>query len=680
MKKTLLYLVTSVLVLLLGTKPYSAKASHVAGGELVYEWVSDSTYRFIFKFYRDCSGIAEQATQDLCVFNPCTGNGFTVTMNKWPGLLPGGAANGTKLAMGCSAYKTKCDSAASLYNGFREWWYSANVVLPSRCSSWRFSVDISARNTSNNLPSGNFYAQATLDNTGNRQGNSSPYFSIKPMAYACQNMPTTYNNGAIDPDGDSLVTEVMNPLEGGIGCSNVSAPNVTFTTASPAFSIPNNPIQTNNTFTTNAANGQMSFTPTDQGISVLDVRVKEYRNGVLIGTVMREMMIQVMPCSVSTPTATAPAGAVTGGNYNGTQVQGCIGVPLSFSFYAKAPVSTSVLKLSDNHAISIPGATVTYTNQGKDSVRGTFSWTANAANTGLKNLVVTMLDSSCTPPGILLYYTKIIPIYIWPKTTIVSFDTSICLGDTAHLQATNGGNYTWTILPGGSAGSLSCTNCTNTLATPTVATQYVVTSALNSYCPNSNKDTMGVTLKGTSPPGLYLFTTTPMPWLGLNVTFTATPVNCSSPNNYFQWYRNGNVIQGANSNTWSTTDVRKTEVISCVMICNSNCASPKIAADSMSIHVFASVDDVNNASNISIYPNPNTGSFTITADVVSANSNAVPVEIYNAVGQLVYRDAIQPANNKLNKTIQLSELPNGVYHLHLKMPDGMKSAPFSIQR
>jgi len=55
-----------------------------------------------------------------------------------------------------------------------------------------------------------------------------------------------------------------------------------------------------------------------------------------------------------------------------------------------------------------------------------------------------------------------------------------------------GGNFQWTQLPGGSPNSLSCTNCTSPIASPTVTTKYVATSTINPYCTNTNIDTVTV--------------------------------------------------------------------------------------------------------------------------------------------------------------------------------------------
>ena len=46
----------------------------------------------------------------------------------------------------------------------------------------------------------------------------------------------------------------------------------------------------------------MTFTPTQQGAYVVDVLVSEYRNGVLIGTTMRDIQIIIINCSNNAPT------------------------------------------------------------------------------------------------------------------------------------------------------------------------------------------------------------------------------------------------------------------------------------------------------------------------------------------------------------------------------------------
>src|SRR5690606_41951141 len=61
-----------------------AKASHCAGGEITYTWISDSTYQFKFTFYRDCSGLAEPSTVTLCYYATCGGPVYQTILNKAP--------------------------------------------------------------------------------------------------------------------------------------------------------------------------------------------------------------------------------------------------------------------------------------------------------------------------------------------------------------------------------------------------------------------------------------------------------------------------------------------------------------------------------------------------------------------------------------------------------------------
>lgn len=468
---------------LFGARPEKASASHAAGAEIIYEYIADSTYRVFFKFYRDCSGATQPGTVPLCMTDSCSGFQQTVIMNQWTGVLPGGGTNGSPLSPGCSGYPTTCQNPTSTLPGYEEWWYSTLVQLPSRCVKWRFSASIFARNPSMNVPQTDLYVETTFNNA-QFQGNSSPFFSVKPIPYVCINTPYSYNNGAIDPNGDSLVSDIIMPM---LGPTCGPGVNTTFLAGSPVYSIPTNPFQTNNTFSINGATGQMNFTAGLVGAHALTTRVREYRNGILIGYIMRDVQVQVLNCSTVTPTINIFA-ANTG---PGGRVEGCINQNLSFTFRVTSTDTGAVLIAEDNKALSIPAATTAYTGQKTDTVDGSFSWTPGAADAGSKSLIVTIKDSTCRPPGIMLYYTYTIPIYIWGPTKAVA-DTNICPNETAYLNASGGGNYVWSVLPGGSPiTSLSCTACPSPIATPGITTSYVVTSTVNTFCPN-NKDTVVV--------------------------------------------------------------------------------------------------------------------------------------------------------------------------------------------
>src|SRR5690606_24983181 len=186
--------------------PGRAEASHAAGAELIYEWVSGSTYRFYLKFYTDCGGINESNTIRLCYVNTCSNQTGQVTMNQLT-LLPDGTGNGKEVHAGCPRYPTEC--AGGSLPGFREIWYGATVTLPSQCDYWTFYTSITARNTNHNVSGSTvLYVEAILNNLTVQQ-QSSPWFSTPPVPYVCVNSPYTLNNGAVDPDNDSLSFEFI---------------------------------------------------------------------------------------------------------------------------------------------------------------------------------------------------------------------------------------------------------------------------------------------------------------------------------------------------------------------------------------------------------------------------------------------------------------------------------------
>lgn len=475
--------------------PYKAAATHAAGGEIAYEWIADSTYRVYFKFYRDCGGSTEAPNITLCYKNECTGTNYSQPLSKLTGKLPDSTVNGSPVSTGCPSVGTRCTNSSSIVSSYREWWYVNTVTLPARCSLWRFSVFIGDRNSSMNLQNTSakaFYVEATLNNVI-AQGNSSPFFSVKPVPSVCVNKPYTYNNGAVDPNSDSLTFEMNQPLYKVSSMASCSTPVIPlpFAFGLPAYNLINNPIQTNNTFHLDSSTGQMTFIPSAIGAGTMTMKVNEYRNGVLIGSVMRDVQVQVMNCNVASPIVSTVSGTLMGATYTNGRVEACAGTAMSFCFDLKSPDTAAIIVASDNHNAAAPGSSVNYAGQRTDSVRGCLTWTPSTLDTGLRVFSVTAKDSTCIAPGMIIAQTFVLPIYIWPVTDIIK-DTTICAGDSVQLLAVGGSVFTWSVMPGGSAlTTLSCTNCKQPYAKPGVTTKYIVSNSSISYCAK-NRDTVTV--------------------------------------------------------------------------------------------------------------------------------------------------------------------------------------------
>ncbi|PZF71263.1 gliding motility-associated C-terminal domain-containing protein [Taibaiella soli] len=470
-------LATLIAVLFFGISP--ARASHCAGGEITYEWVSDSTYKFTLHFYRDCSSTLTSGPTTICYYNAdgTRSGSFQLTLTNTP----------TEVSPGCPGFPTTCTQTTSALPGYREHIYTANFTLPAR-SNWTFYTYLSARNGALNYTGQpNFYVDATLDNTA-YQGYSSPVFSVLPVPYVCINQPYAYNNGAVDPNSDSLAFELVSP-RAAPGCA-ANASNVTSILNAP-YNLTNNPFASSNTFVMSPVSGQMNFTPSIQGAWALAVKVKKYRHGLLLATIVRDMQIQVISCNSVQPTLATITSSIQGATLDNAGVlQTCANGSISFCFNATSTSANPVLVASDNHAIATPGATVTYTGQATGSITGCFSWTPNTNDTGLKSLTITIKDSTCLPPGILMSQTFTIPINVRPAT-VTKASASVCPGASVQLASSGAANITWHVLGNNAAiTTLSCITCASPIATPDVNTVYYASSTTVLGC--ANTDTVSV--------------------------------------------------------------------------------------------------------------------------------------------------------------------------------------------
>lgn len=452
-------------------------ANHAAGGELIYRWVSDSTYQFTYKFYRDCAGPAAPPAFNCCCRNSCNNALFFLALTP-VAQLPDGTPNGSPLSPGCPQYPTTCTDPNSTLPGYEEWWYSGTMTLPYRCNSWTISTDIQARNfTITNIvatPALTFpadfslYQEVTLDNL-DAQGSSSPYFTIKPVPYVCLNEPYAYNNGAVDPDGDSLSFELMHSLADNSDCPPV-VDSLPF--ANPSYNLIDNPISSNNTFQLDHATGEMSYTPDILQRAVVTLLAKKYRNGKVIGTIMRDIQTVVIPCTSAPPQFVLDTTSISGGTYANGMINTCSGNDLHFCFKVTSTANDAILVSTNNADSSIPSSQVTYAGLGTDSINVCVNWSPTLQQAGLHVVVFTVVDSACRPPGIMITRAFAIPVNVYP-TIQAGPDTTICAGDHATLHAIGGNTFSWSVLSG-DANSLSCANCAQPQAQPKQTTTYEV--------------------------------------------------------------------------------------------------------------------------------------------------------------------------------------------------------------
>ncbi|RLD45073.1 MAG: hypothetical protein DRI86_06125 [Bacteroidetes bacterium] len=130
-----------------------------------------------------------------------------------------------------------------------------------------------------------FYIETTLNINPFIGNNDSPILLNPPIDNGCVGSPFYHNPGAYDPDGDSLAYELVACK----GANGVPIANYQYPAASVSFSI--DPIT-----------GTLSWiNPIIQGEYNVAIVIKEYKNGVLKGSITRDMQITISSCNNRPP-------------------------------------------------------------------------------------------------------------------------------------------------------------------------------------------------------------------------------------------------------------------------------------------------------------------------------------------------------------------------------------------
>ncbi|RMG23003.1 MAG: hypothetical protein D6730_15305, partial [Bacteroidetes bacterium] len=362
------------------------------GADLSYRCLGGNLYEFTLVFYRSCeTNTAPPLSGDLQISSASCGfNGNNVLNLALP------LVNFTEIAPICPTDMalSQCADPANPYPSVEQYTYQGQFLLPANCRDWEIAWFTCCRNANitNAVISPVFTEMrlvATLNNL-DVSCNSSPTFTNVPTPFINANQPYWYNNGATDPDGDSLVFEMVNPLENDLFFPPGSAP-VPF---QPGFSA-TNPVATAppNSFSFDSVSGQMYFVPDGPQWDIMTVQVKEYRNGMLIGSTMRDLQIVVHDNPLNQQPVFLPPANVTGGSNKDFSFSVCAGNTLSFDIQIEDPNLSDVLSLTETISAALPGATVGLS--GQNPVVVSVSWPTTMADLGRHFFLLTAEDNSC---------------------------------------------------------------------------------------------------------------------------------------------------------------------------------------------------------------------------------------------------------------------------------------------
>ena len=154
--------------------------------------------------------------------------------------------------------------------------YSISLEDPNR------NAGIVNINNSVNIP---FFIETTLLINPFIGTNSSPQLLNPPIDNGCTHKPYYHNPGAYDPDGDSLSYSL-------VPCRGFDGENI------PGYALPTAP----NGIAIDPVTGDLYWdSPQMQGEYNIAILITEWRNGVAIGTVTRDMQISISACDNEPP-------------------------------------------------------------------------------------------------------------------------------------------------------------------------------------------------------------------------------------------------------------------------------------------------------------------------------------------------------------------------------------------
>lgn len=362
--------------------PPAVRAEHFTGYSITYEWTGiNNAYDVYLDLYMDCAGTGLTFSHQLQFDRDC-GPSFTLGGTTFPLDL----VFSVEVSPVCASEVGSSTCNGGSLPGYR-WHRLKKRVNLTPCDSWRISWRECCRHESVNLLNGftpGMYAGVVLNNSGGHD--RSPVFVDAGVPHMCVNEPASYNPGATDPDGNTMVFSLISARAG--------TPDPVDLTYEPGYSgglpIPGISI--------NPSSGQLNFTPTVAGMYVVVIQVATYTpGGQFISSVMRDLMFVVMPCDESAPYSAGfsqvPVGLLTGPN----SIAACEGISfcVQLTFFDTNPTET--IEVTSNAETLLPTSSFDVT--GSNPAIATFCWTGNTSMLPV-NVHVEANDGSCPIPNV----------------------------------------------------------------------------------------------------------------------------------------------------------------------------------------------------------------------------------------------------------------------------------------
>ena len=259
-------LLTTLLVVLISLSTF---ATHLMGGQIVATNLGGYDYEIKLTAYRDTIGIPMATAAMFEISMDSAGVNLPIYFLTVPAdSMSGGLVMGVSAAYGVEVYT-----------------YTDTITLPGDgyyTISWQDCCRNHAIINMGNA-GGESFALSTSFTVDSLNPNSSPSYLSLPVAYLPSDTLWQYNPLPFDPDGDSLAWSLTTPLGSGALVAGYQFLNDT-----ALYSNASNP------FALDSVTGELSWNAKMHGNFVAAFLIEEYRNGIKIGEMRRDMQYIVV--------------------------------------------------------------------------------------------------------------------------------------------------------------------------------------------------------------------------------------------------------------------------------------------------------------------------------------------------------------------------------------------------
>lgn len=285
--------------------PTHTKATNLMGSDLTWTNIGQDSFLVKLTVYRDCNG----SVLNTAILNfHCATTGNLITSSGIPvpsavDITPVSNSDGY-----CSGTNSTIDSRCSNPNssfpyGIEKYEYISLVVLSSAASCCKINISYYACCRSASITTGmagqGFYNCATLNRCIK---DNSPEFTNPPVSIICVGQDFTFNHAVIDRDTDSsgglcdsLVYEWAYP-KGNNGADLSYSGLYDFNKPLFFWGFPNANLAKPKGFHLNPKTGDIAFRPLKIEQTLMSIKVSEYRQGIKIGELRRDLQFIVISC------------------------------------------------------------------------------------------------------------------------------------------------------------------------------------------------------------------------------------------------------------------------------------------------------------------------------------------------------------------------------------------------